>query len=77
MKNHRHLLPRSNAPILRIFSSSRWQRHIVLHDVKEIAVATLAHFRYSPGNATFLMRYCMQAHDSDHQIVNGEQYVAL
>jgi len=77
MTNHRHLPPRSNAPILRIFSSSRWQRHIVLRDVKEIAVATLAHFRYSPGNATFLMRYYyMQAHDSD-QIVNGEQYVVF
>lgn len=77
MTNHRYFLPRSNAPIPRIFSSSCWQRHIVLRDVKEIAVATLAHFRYSPSNATFLMRYCMQAHDSNHQIVNGEQYVAL
>lgn len=77
MTNHSHLPPRSSAPILRIFSSSRWQCHIVLHDGKEITVATVAHFRYSPGNATFLTRYCMRAYDFCHQIVNGEQYVAL
>lgn len=71
MTNHRHLPARSNASILRIFSSSRWQRHIVLRDMKEIAIATLAYFRYSPGNATFLMRYCIQTHDSNHQIVSG------